>query len=184
MVGARKVKIKIPPIPLPYDLERQLIWSKSWNEQIKNIVGPFLLRDSTPEEDKMQGTDILVFHADGVRIACRLRTPGYNNFSDDFTITYQREDGWPCEWDKIIEDTWADWFFYGHAVQEKPENGRIKPWFILDLALLRAGISLLTLRKEDWNRAPEGYRCKFRAYSVSEALSRLGPRIIIGRWRP
>lgn len=161
------------------EVKRELSWSKSWIDHIRTIVGKFILRESTLDEDRKEGTDLIVLRAEGVRIACRLRHPGYAQYGQEVTITYLRENGCSCEWNKIIEEDWADWFFYGHATVEEASCGVIYPWHIINLSVLRSGISKLDIVREDWNKDPVGWRCRWRAYNVDHIRTTLGHDAII-----
>lgn len=140
--------------------------SKRWNPIIRSIIGPYLLRDSTEFEDCNESTDSIVLKSDGIRVACRVREPGYvERYGWEITFTCRRETGSKCEWDKMILGDWSDWFFYGHGTQTR---SGIYPWFLLDLKLARP-----YLRSGRWydakpNKDAPGRGCFFYSFDLRE----------------
>ncbi|MBF0421081.1 MAG: hypothetical protein HQL78_13070 [Magnetococcales bacterium] len=115
---------------------RDRTWSDRYLSTIKNIVGPLLLQPAPLEIDIREGTDLMVLKARDMRIACRVRRPGYaENYGNEFTIRSRRFDtSLPTELQKLYEG-FGDWLFYGHAEPtHEPVLGR---WFIVDLAAWR-----------------------------------------------
>lgn len=111
-------------------------WSDLMIEQIRQIVGPFLLRPTPFEMDAKQAADLFVFTARDMTIAARVRRPGYaDRYPFDFTIRSARDSGAVTELAKVI-DGWGDWMFYGHA---SPENV-IHRWYLIDLTSFRAAL--------------------------------------------
>jgi hypothetical protein len=109
-------------------------WSDLMIPQIKQIVGPHLIQESNLEADIQQATDLMILSGRDIRIAARVRRPGYlPRFKYDFTIRSRRESGAETEFSKIIEG-WGDWLFYGHAEQ----NSWISVYWIIDLRVFRA----------------------------------------------
>lgn len=107
--------------------------------RIKQIVGPYLLEESSFEVDTRQATDLVVLRAQGLAIACRVRTPGYyEKYPYDFTVRSELHTGAQTELSKIY-DGWADWMFYGHAMEEddcgKPD---FIAWMLLNLDSFRS----------------------------------------------
>jgi hypothetical protein len=69
------------------------------------------------------------------QIAVRLRRPGYDTrYPYEFTIRYRSTKfSLNTEYKKIVEEGWADLFFYGHLNKQ----GIIHRWFLLDCDVLR-----------------------------------------------
>ncbi len=108
-------------------------WSDKMSDEIRSIVGPHLLRPSPMEMDMRQGADFFVFTAHDMRIAARVRRPGFaDRYPYEFTIRSKRDSGAETEMSKITKG-WGDWFFYGHAsIADKIEH-----WWLIDLASFR-----------------------------------------------
>jgi hypothetical protein len=117
-----------------YSSDRQ--WSDLMIPQIKQIVGPFLLETSSFDVDAKQATDLIVFTARDMRIAARVRRPGYaERYPYEFTIRCKRDSGAETELSKIVNG-WGDWLFYGHA----DASNWIARWFLIDLHAFRAAL--------------------------------------------
>lgn len=111
-------------------------WSDLMVPQIKQIVGPFLLENAPFEFDAKQATDLMVFKARDMRIAARVRRPGYSDrYPFEFTIRCKRDSGAETELSKIING-WGDWLFYGHA----DASNWIEQWWLIDLHSFRAAL--------------------------------------------
>lgn len=113
---------------------------KSWSDRfigpIKTIVGPFLLGESTLDEDRNKATDLIVLRGRDTMIAARIRRPGFSvKYPNQFTIRSQRDSGATTELEKIVNG-FGDWMFYGHAVDNCSDL--IAPWWIIDLNAFRA----------------------------------------------
>lgn len=107
------------------------VWSDRFIPSIKNIVGPRLLEPSSIEQDCREATDLLVLKARDMRIAARMRRPGYATaYPFDFTLRSFRQSGAKTEFRKIYWEGWGDWFFYGHAPYDGEDIAR---WWIIDL---------------------------------------------------
>jgi hypothetical protein len=105
--------------------------------QIKLIVGPYLLTPAPMEADCKEATDLIVMHARDMRIACRVRRPGYRErYPNQFTIRCHRASGAPTKLEKIVNG-FGDWFFYAHATEENT----ISEWLLIDLASFRAALA-------------------------------------------
>jgi hypothetical protein len=140
-------------------------WSQAWLPKLREIIGPLILRPSTLAEDTTEATDLIVLKAEGIRIACRLRKPGYADaFGKQVTITCRRETGSKCEWDKMILGDWGDWFFYGHATALTPDDGHIRPWTLIDLQKMRSAVRGKRWIETGPNRDAAGHRCWFFAF--------------------
>lgn len=147
-------------------------WSKLWIPQMRKIIGPHLLRESSFEEDTKQATDLIVLKAQGLRIACRLRTPGYAaDYGEEITMTCRRESGAACEWHKMILGDWGDWFFYGHATHQTPSVGDVRPYFLIDLAKARPILRCKKWMESGPNKDDFGKRCWFHAFHVHSLLA-------------
>lgn len=86
--------------------------------QIKRILGEILLTEAATEDDQEKATDLIVLRFDAIRIAVRLRRPGYfDRYGDEFTIRTSRPGGMKTELAKILEG-FGDYFFYGHAADK------------------------------------------------------------------
>jgi len=88
------------------------------------------------DADCKEATDLIVLHARDMRIACRVRRPGYGQrYPNQFTIRSHRDTGARTELEKIV-DGFGDWFFYGHT----ENTGNISEWWLIDLAAFRAAL--------------------------------------------
>lgn len=168
-------------MPFPSDFR----WAQRWIPALKRFIGPHLLRPGTLEEDRLQGTDLIVLTAHRARIACRVRRPGYavNGWEREITLTVWRESGAPCEFDKIVSGGWGDFFCYAHATRELPgAGGVLQPIVMLDLALLRPFLLAYTpIVEAQPNKDPVGERCFFRAYRLDTIVSYCGRGVIVAR---
>lgn len=114
-------------------------WSDQYIPLISDIVGRHLLKPATREQDSTQATDLVVIRGGDMRVAARVRRPGYaNQYPDDFTVRLRSWDGGKTEMDKICAG-WGDWMFYGHA---SARGIGLSSWMILDLDVFRWGISV------------------------------------------
>jgi len=110
-------------------------WSDRYLPTVKRIVGPLLLGAAPVEEDCFRATDLMILAARDLRIACRVRRPGYaDRYPYDFTVRCQIESGAETEMTKLVNG-FGDWFFYGHAAEECLGIDR---YMIVDLAAWRA----------------------------------------------
>lgn len=114
------------------DFDDDFKWQMKFAPRVKSIVGPFLLRDATFEEDANEGTDLIVFSADRLRIGCRIRRPKWlkSRFRYEFTIRSWRKSGAVTEHEKFSAG-WCDWFFYGFA--QAVDKGFLARWCLVDL---------------------------------------------------
>jgi hypothetical protein len=111
-------------------------WSDRFIPEIKRIVGPYLLCESSFEVDTLQAADLVVMKAKNMTIACRIRRPGYaESYPNDFTIRSHRASGAETEFDKLVKG-WGDWMFYGHA--QDNDSNHIRRWMLIDLSSWRA----------------------------------------------
>lgn len=114
-----------------YKQDRQ--WSDLLIPQIKQIVGPYLLEETSFEVDTKQAADLIVLSAKTLTVACRVRRSGYLRYANQFTIRAKRDNGTDTELYKITNG-WGDWMFYGHA----DDNNEIIRWALIDLNHFRA----------------------------------------------
>lgn len=111
-------------------------WSDEYIPTIKKIVGEYVLTESPLEVDCQEATDLIVFDARSLKIACRLRRPGYfEKYGNEFTIRCHRENGVTTELEKVVNG-FGDWFFYGHADNGNTLN--ITNWMLINLDSFRA----------------------------------------------
>jgi hypothetical protein len=111
-------------------------WQMQFVPVIRSIIGPLLLEPAPLELDMHEATDMIVLRARDMRIACRVRRPGYAEpYPWDFTIRSRRDSGAETELSKILMRGWGDAMFYGHAAQL--EAGPIARWHFIDLHSFR-----------------------------------------------
>lgn len=154
-------------------------WAQTWIPKIKRYVGPMLLREGTLYEDRREATDLIVLRASGFRIACRVRRPGFAKFKQEVTITAKRESGAACEWDKLIEAGFGDWFFYGHATNVAAQRGDILPRHLIDLSVARDWIKENHGPLLGPNKDAVGKRCWFYAVNVIKLNSDLNGKALL-----
>lgn len=125
-----------------YETDRA--WSDRFIPEIKRIVGPLLMTVTPDEIDCTQAADLMVFTARDLKVAARVRRPGYARmYGHEFTVRLQRKSGVETEFSKIVNG-WGDWMFYAHSDDE--ERG-LALWWVLDLNAFRAALirhSMLT----------------------------------------
>jgi hypothetical protein len=110
--------------------KRDREWSEQFIPSIKRIVGPRLLVAADHRRDTRQATDLLIFTARDMRIAARVRRPGYaEKYPWQFTIRSKRDTETRTELAKVCAG-FGDWMFYGHA--DKSEHD-LERWFLIDL---------------------------------------------------
>lgn len=111
-------------------------WSDQFLPDIRRIVGQHLLTVAPDEMDWHQATDLVMLDATDMRIAARVRRPGFaDRFPHQFTIRAQSQQGGETELSKIVNGK-GDWMFYGHAGQD----GSLVSWYLLDLNAFRAAL--------------------------------------------
>ena len=110
-------------------------WQATFIPSIRRIVGPHLIDSAPFIEDAKEATDFLVLRARDMRVACRIRRPGYaDKYPWDFTVRKSRPSGAITEWEKLING-FGDWMLYGHANESETAIAR---WFLIDLHHWRA----------------------------------------------
>ncbi|MGR3702281.1 MAG: hypothetical protein ACU0A4_09355 [Paracoccaceae bacterium] len=118
-----------------YDINRN--WSDQFIPEIKRIVGAQLLKVASPDVDRREATDLLLLNAADLRIAARVRRPGYaERYPHQFTIRSRLPSGATTELSKIV-DGYGDWMFYGHA---SGIGSSLRSWRLIDLKAFRAGL--------------------------------------------
>lgn len=112
-------------------------WSDQFIPHIKRIVGFHLLQVTPHEIDCKQATDLMVFTARDLRIAARVRRPGFaERYPFQFTLRASQPSGAETELSKMING-WGDWLFYGHSTDDERA---ISLFWILDLNAFRAAL--------------------------------------------
>ncbi|RYH08889.1 hypothetical protein [Tropicimonas sp. IMCC6043] len=112
-------------------------WSDRFLPEIKRTIGAHLLERAPDPEDWHNATDLMMLDAKDLRIAARVRRPGYaNRFPYDFTIRSRIPSGAETELSKIVNGK-GDWLFYGHS--NETQTGLFS-WWLLDLRAFRAGL--------------------------------------------
>ena len=118
-----------------YDLNRS--WSDQYLPDIKRLVGSHLLSISPEPLDRTCATDLLTLDARDMRIAARIRRPGYaERFPHQFTIRSRVPSGAETELSKIVNG-YGDWLFYGHV---SPCQTKVERWWLIDLRAFRAAL--------------------------------------------
>lgn len=121
------------------------VWSDTFIEPIKAILGPLLLRQAPLQVDREQATDLMTFRAKGMTIAARMRTAGYlDRYRNEFTVRSHLESGTQTELSKLM-DGYADWMFYGHAADRV--SNRVGYWMLIDLDKWRANLLRVGMRQ-------------------------------------
>ena len=118
-----------------YEQDRR--WSDKFIPAIRMIVGPRLVSITPDEIDCKQAADLMVFTARDMKIAARVRRPGFaDRYPYQFTIRARRDSGADTELSKIVNG-WGDWLFYGHSDDEEKHFAL---WWLIDLHALRAAL--------------------------------------------
>ena len=149
-------------------------WSDRFVPHIKMWLADFILTPAPIEIDQQQATDLMVFVARDVRIACRIRRPRYiERYQNEFTIRCDRPSGKKTELDKIISG-WGDYLFYGFA---DPTQTFLAYARLIDLKVFREEYSKHLRRRANglpshlaWGKAPTrmglASSCGLRSMSV------------------
>lgn len=116
----------------------QRAWSDRYIPEIKRIIGPLLLVEAPEKKDQREATDLIVFTARNLDIACRVRSAKYYcEYPHDFTIRKASIGGGKTEWDKIREG-FGDWLFYAFAADDSDPSKGFAAWYVINLDVLRA----------------------------------------------
>ncbi|WP_343503595.1 hypothetical protein [Alloyangia pacifica] len=141
-----------------YDYAINRRWSDQYLPEVKRIVGAQLLQAAPDDLDMKHATDLLTLDARDMRIAARIRRPGFaDRYPYEFTIRSSVPSGAETELAKIVNG-YADWMFYGHAAPD----GSLASWWLIDLRAFRAAL----IRRahgslssgEVWNRDGSSFR--------------------------
>ncbi|WP_299960776.1 hypothetical protein [uncultured Roseobacter sp.] len=112
-------------------------WSDRFLPEIKRLVGGHLLETAPDPFDHFQATDLMMLDARDMRVAARVRRPGYaHRYPHQFTIRSRVASGAQTELSKIVEGK-GDWMFYGHS---DASQTRVESWWLLDLNAFRAAL--------------------------------------------
>jgi hypothetical protein len=149
-------------------------WSDRFIPEIKRIIGPRLLMVTPDHIDRTQAADLMVFTAQNVTIAARVRRHGFfEQYPHDFTLRSRYDSGVETEMSKIC-DGWGSWMLYGHANESETE---LRAWMLIDLAAFRAHMIRRNSFKLRWGEKPNGdgtHFCWFDIRSFPEY-----PRLIL-----
>jgi len=117
---------------MTYESDR--VWTDSYLDEIKSILGKHLIGPAPDEEDRHRNTDLIVLKMEAVRIGCRIRRAEkyLDTYGDEFTIRSERDYG-ETELAKIITG-WGNYFFYGFAYQD---DTNLCKWTLADLNVFR-----------------------------------------------
>ena len=117
--------------------DRNRAWSDRFLPHVKEIIGPHLLEVTPDQIDQQQAADLMVLTARDLRIAVRVRRPGFaERYPYQFTIRAKLDSGAKTELSKIV-DGWGDWMLYGHS---DASEQRLSAWWLLDLHAFRAAL--------------------------------------------
>ena len=112
-------------------------WSDRFLPEIKQLIGGHLLETSPDPFDHMEATDLMMLDARDMRVAARVRRPGYaRRYPHQFTVRSAVASGRQTELSKIVNGN-GDWMFYGHS---NADQSRLESWSLIDLRAFRAGI--------------------------------------------
>lgn len=104
------------------------VWSDTFLDQVKEIIGRHVVHISSFEEDTKLGFDLII--KGEKKIAVRLRRFGfYNKYPNDITIRKSRPSGAPTELQKIMDGD-VDWMLYGHL---SASNIFIEHYYLINL---------------------------------------------------
>ncbi len=112
-------------------------WSDRFLPEIKQLIGGYLLETAPDAFDHMQATDLMMLEARDMRVAARVRRPGFaQRYPHQFTIRSAVASGRQTELSKIVNGN-GDWMFYGHS--DAAQTG-LDAWWLIDLRAFRAGL--------------------------------------------
>jgi hypothetical protein len=143
--------------------------------QIKGIIGPLMLEESSFEIDTQEATDLMVMTARDIRIACRVRDFQYmEKYGNEFTIR-RYSNGNETEMHKIIGG-WGDWMFYGFSTEDDSSVAR---WFLIDLDVFRYNL-IQHQKRVRTGRKPNGDGTELQWFDVRSFT----PNILIAASHP
>lgn len=136
-------------------------WSDQFILEVKSLLGMYLISTAALEDDRERATDLIVLSLGAMRIAVRIRDfdKYYKSYGNQFTIRSRGRGGAKTELQKIVDDEWGDYFFYGFA---DDEIGLIKCWTICRLDVFRNCYHPRTLPGIERENA--GYDTCFKAF--------------------
>ncbi len=154
--GARK-----RPMP-EYNADRR--WADRFIPQLKQIVADLLVTPTPEAEDLQRNTDLIVFHVETLRVACRVRRFKYLvEYPFDFTVRSGRPNGADTELAKILAG-YGDYLVYAFASEDEQ---RLAAWRTIDLCQFRLWFHRQTIQGKGMAR----HRLQERRWF--ERLSRL-----------
>jgi len=110
-------------------------WQAQFLPTICRIVGPHLLVPTPESIDQTEAADFMLLRGGEIFVAARVRRCHYiEKYGKEITIRSRRDTGARTEWEKICEDGFGDWMFYGFHTGDGLD---ICPFFLLDLHVLR-----------------------------------------------
>lgn len=144
MAGEKKQapRNKLRLIALEEDYAKDRSYSAQFEKAamavIQAIPLPPTIRLASEREDTKQATDLVVSQKT-LNVAFRVRRPEFQKWRD-VTLRSSRKSGTKTEVAKIIEDGFADRYFYAYAAYgEKPA---LESWVYLDLVAVRRALAL------------------------------------------
>lgn len=152
-------------------------WGGKFLDEVKVIVGPYVIRAAPADEDVSRNTDLMVLASDAGRVAVRIRRHRYIVHADEFTIRSDRPSGYKTELAKIIEG-WGRYLFYGFANED--ETG-LAAWLLGDLNVFRLWfnrqLALNGGRAPGVTRRNPDGSSEFRVFRIDE----LPPEFVVAR---
>ena len=116
-------------------------WSERYTPKCRQIIGANIIGVGSYRMDCEQATDLFCIGCDDLRVACRIRRPGYcKQYGNDFTIRSRLDNGYPTEIDKLRAG-WAKYMLYGHAKENTVGNDSLARWMLIDLDVWRWAIA-------------------------------------------
>ncbi|MCP4527497.1 MAG: hypothetical protein GY833_16510 [Aestuariibacter sp.] len=142
-------------------------WSDKFIPTIKEIIGPYLLTESSFEVDTQEATDLVVLGNKGLQVACRIRKAMYaERYPNEVTIRSQSAYGFQTELQKITLG-FGDWMFYGFA--EDDITPKISRWCLLSLDSIRAQwIIKRTQKKLSYEEKENADGTKFAVFDLTK----------------
>lgn len=112
-------------------------FSNRFTDHIREIVGGRLVDMAKAELDLHEATDMVILRHNEQRLTCRVRRPKYlRAYGHEFTLRASAR-GARTEAEKILEDGYGDWMFYGFAADNGATCSRVRAWRLIDLHALR-----------------------------------------------
>lgn len=121
---------------MPPAVYRDYAFGQAYLPRVRWILGHYLFREATWEQDAREATDLIVLKAEAIRIGVRIRRPAEAdkaNYRNEFTIRCERTGGVKTELAKIA-DGWGDYLFYGFA---RPDAPNLRGGLLGDLDVFR-----------------------------------------------